>query len=82
MFKKNLQLDLKNNQKPSPIELNAPIIDGSEGSAADGAEQATGISADFLASIRQVDGCNSIRLNITADSVKAIFRTYPAGANL
>ena len=41
--------------------------------------QDVGVGGDFMATIRKMDGCNSIRLNITGDTIKAIFRTYPAG---
>jgi hypothetical protein len=42
-------------------------------------EQATGISAAFLTSIKESDGCNNIRLNLTTDTIRSIFSTYPNG---
>ena len=29
--------------------------------------------------IKQTDGCNGLKYNLTADTIEAIFRTYPAG---
>jgi len=44
-----------------------------------GSKQETGISSGFLAEIRpDMHGCNELRFNITADSIQAIFKTYPA----
>ncbi|XP_053203472.1 general transcription factor IIH subunit 1-like [Panonychus citri] len=41
-------------------------------------EQTVGISAAFLSDIKQPDGCNGYKYNITTDIIEAIFRTYPA----
>ncbi|XP_065070784.1 general transcription factor IIH subunit 1-like [Rhopilema esculentum] len=44
-----------------------------------GAKQSTGISSGFLAEIKpDTHGCNELRFNLTADSIEAIFKTYPA----
>ena len=37
----------------------------------------------FQAEIRpDMHGCNELRFNVTADSIQAIFKTYPAGKTL
>ena len=39
-----------------------------------------GVTFLFQAEIRpDMHGCNELRFNITADSIQAIFKTYPAG---
>lgn len=49
------------------------------GQQVDGSKQEAGISSGFLAEIRpDMHGCNELRLNLTADSIQAIFKTYPA----
>ncbi|KAH7696646.1 BSD domain-containing protein, partial [Aphelenchoides avenae] len=37
-----------------------------------------GVSGGFLSSLVQSEGVNGIRLNLTMDTIQAIFRTYPA----
>ena len=37
----------------------------------------------FQAEIRpDMHGCNELRFNLTADSIQAIFKTYPAGMTI
>jgi hypothetical protein len=38
-----------------------------------------GIPSGFLGQINQTEEGNSIRLNLTMDTIRAIFRTYPVG---
>uniref|UniRef100_A0A914GY68 SET domain-containing protein n=1 Tax=Globodera rostochiensis TaxID=31243 RepID=A0A914GY68_GLORO len=48
------------------------------GTDANGEQQRVGVSAGFLSSIVQSEGINGIRLNLTTETIQAIFRTYPA----
>uniref|UniRef100_A0A183C017 BSD domain-containing protein n=1 Tax=Globodera pallida TaxID=36090 RepID=A0A183C017_GLOPA len=48
------------------------------GNDANGEQQRVGVSAGFLSSIVQSEGINGIRLNLTTETIQAIFRTYPA----
>ncbi|KAL3120965.1 hypothetical protein niasHT_002593 [Heterodera trifolii] len=41
-------------------------------------QQRVGVSGGFLSSIVHSEGINGIRLNLTAETIQAIFRTYPA----
>lgn len=43
------------------------------------ASQDVGVSSAFLANVKpQADGCNGLRYNLTADTIRSIFSTYPA----
>lgn len=52
---------------------------GLQNSKFDSRQQNVGVSPAFLSDIKpEVDGCNSLKYNITKDIIDSIFRTYPA----